>query len=88
MLLFQAAFPIAAGNFWDLVMRARALDNQVFVAGTSGARVDDSDNYVYWGRSLFVDPAGAVIQQAGDKEDIIYSLIGNYKVLIFTRNGF
>lgn len=76
MLLFQCAFPIHAGKFWDLAMRARAADNQVFVAGTSGARVNNSDNYVYWGRSVFVDATGEIINQAGDGEEIIYSLIG------------
>lgn len=77
MFLFQSAFPIAGGKYWDLVLRARAIDNQVYVAGTSGARVDNSENYVYWGQSVFVDPTGEIIKQAGDSEDIIFTVIGD-----------
>lgn len=76
MLLFQSAFPIAAGKYWNLVLQARAVDNQVFVSGTSGARVDTSESYVYWGKSVFVGPSGDIIKQAGDKEDILYTVIG------------
>lgn len=77
MLFFQSAFPVTGGHFWNKIHQARAMDNQVYVAGTSGARINDSEGFVYWGQSCFVSPDGTIIKQAGDEEDIIYAEIGN-----------
>jgi len=40
--------------------RARALDNQVFVASISPAR-DEGAGYVAWGHSVVLDPWGQVL---------------------------
>ncbi len=47
-------FPLGAFNMttgplhWELLLRARAVDNQVFVCGASPAR-DEAADYVAWG---------------------------------------
>ena len=48
---------------WELLLRARAVDNQVYVAGTSPAR-DEQADYVAWGHSTVVSPWGAVLSAA------------------------
>lgn len=40
---------------WELLCRARALDNQIYVATISPAR-DESASYVAWGHSTMVNP--------------------------------
>ena len=40
---------------WELLLRSRANDNQIFVAGVSPAR-DPEASYVAWGHSMVVDP--------------------------------
>lgn len=81
MIFFQSAFPVMGGHFWSKIHQARAMDNQVYVAGTSGARVNDSAGFVYWGHSFFISPDGSIIKEAGDTEDIVFEEIGNlYKL--------
>lgn len=60
---------------WKLLMRARACDNQLFVAAVSPAR-DDKSDYLAWGHTLFVDPLGQVEVEAEHKEIIIYATLG------------
>lgn len=40
---------------WDVLLRARAIDNQVYVAACSPA-ADPTHHYVAWGHSAVVDP--------------------------------
>ena len=53
--------------------KARAIDNQVFVATVSPAR-DENADYVAWGHSTIVDPFAKVVSSAaGGEEEIVYA---------------
>ena len=54
---------------WELLFRQRAVDNQVFMIGTSAAR-DENSGYVSWGHSIVTDPWGTVQMQMEDKENV------------------
>lgn len=76
MLMIPIAFnPVSGPIHWDLLIRGRANDNQLYVAGISGAR-DDHGKYVSWGYSAVADPFGRMVQQIDDKERIMYQEIG------------
>lgn len=62
---------------WELLQRARAVDNQVFVACIAPAQVKNVD-YVSWGHSQVVDPWGKVIAKTEFDEGIVYADIGKY----------
>ncbi|XP_075053106.1 omega-amidase NIT2-like, partial [Mixophyes fleayi] len=65
LLVYPGAFNMTTGPaHWELLQRARALDNQVYVATVSPAR-DDKASYVAWGHSTVVNPWGEVIAKAG-----------------------
>lgn len=67
VILVPAAFNMTTGPaHWELMHRQRAVDNQVFVIGTSPAR-DRSASYTAWGHSLAVDPWGRVLYQMDEK---------------------
>ncbi|KAF6212449.1 hypothetical protein GE061_012972 [Apolygus lucorum] len=71
-LIYPGAFDTYTGPIhWDLHLRSRALDNQMFVAGVCGAR-DTSASYVSYGHSLLVDPWGRIMVEADEKETILY----------------
>ena len=75
MLVYPGAFNMVTGPaHWELLQRARAVDNQVFVITCSPAR-DTSPDPVYtaWGHSSVVNPWGEVIQKAGAEPTIIYA---------------
>lgn len=71
LLVIPAAFNLTTGPLhWDLLMRSRAVDNQVYVLACSPARNDEAP-YQAWGHSMVVDPWGRVLAQADHREQII-----------------
>jgi len=71
LLVYPGAFNMTTGPaHWELLVRARALDNQLFVATPSPAR-DTEATYVAWGHSSIIGPWGDVLAKAGEAEDII-----------------
>ena len=73
VLIYPGAFNMTTGPaHWELLQRARALDNQVFVATVSPAR-DEKASYVAWGHSTVVSPWGEVIASTEHEENIVYS---------------
>uniref|UniRef100_UPI00358F1178 omega-amidase NIT2 isoform X2 n=1 Tax=Myxine glutinosa TaxID=7769 RepID=UPI00358F1178 len=73
LLIYPGAFNMTTGPaHWELLQRARALDNQLFVATVSPARDPDA-SYVAWGHSMVVNPWGTVIASAEGDEKIVYA---------------
>lgn len=73
LLVYPGAFNMTTGPaHWELLSRARALDNQVYVATPSPAR-DTTAGYVAWGHSSVVNSWGEVITKAGEGEEIVYA---------------
>ncbi len=52
---------------WELSLRARAVENTVYLAGVSGTAAPGS-SYQSWGRSMVVDPFGRVTLNLGQAE--------------------
>ncbi|KAF7540746.1 hypothetical protein G7054_g1172 [Neopestalotiopsis clavispora] len=72
-LIYPSAFNTTTGPLhWEVLARARALDNQVFVAMCSQSFEPGSD-YPAWGYSMVVDPSGQIMSCAGTKEAIVYA---------------
>lgn len=73
MLVYPGAFNMVTGPaHWELLQRARAVDNQLFCLTCSPARVDDkAGGYVAWGHSSVVTPWGEVLQRAGHGEEVL-----------------
>jgi len=70
VLFVPAAFNMTTGPaHWELLFRQRAVDNQLFTAGTSPAR-DTAASYTAYGHSIVCDPWGTVLHQCGADEEI------------------
>lgn len=70
-VVLPGAFNMTTGPMhWTMTMRARALDNQIYFAAVSPARVEDAA-YTSYGHSVVVDPWGALVIQAGEGEDVV-----------------
>jgi omega-amidase len=75
IVVLPAAFNMNTGPaHWELLLRTRAVDNQVFIVGASSARNTEA-SYVSFGNSAIVDPWGRIIAQADEKETILYGEI-------------
>jgi deaminated glutathione amidase len=71
LVTVPAAFTLYTGkDHWELLLRARAVENQCFVAAANqwGTYADGKAAY---GRSSIVDPWGVVLAQAGDEDAVI-----------------
>ncbi len=73
LIVIPGAFNMVTGPaHWEILMRARALDNQVYFAAASPAR-DEAANYIAYGNSMVVEPWGDVISRAGTDEEVIFA---------------
>lgn len=72
VIVLPAAFNMTTGPaHWDLTMRARALDNQVYFAACSPAR-DMEGVYQAYGNSCIATPWGEFLTHADEAESIVY----------------
>ncbi|KAJ2899639.1 hydrolase-like protein [Zalerion maritima] len=72
-LIYPGAFNLTTGPLhWQLLGRARAVDNQTYVALCSPAR-DMGATYHAWGHSLVADPMAKILTEADEKEAIVYA---------------
>jgi len=75
VLIYPGAFNLTTGPLhWELLQRARAVDNQVYFSMCSPAR-DLTAGYHAWGHSLVVDPMGSKLVEAEDVETILHTRI-------------
>jgi predicted amidohydrolase len=69
VFLIAAAWPAARLEPWLLLNRARALENQAFVFACNGAGTNGGVRL--GGHSVFVDPFGRVLAEAGAGEELL-----------------
>ncbi|KAM7304560.1 omega-amidase NIT2-like [Ixodes scapularis] len=71
LLVFSGSFNTTLSPLhWDLLQRARAIDNQIYVASVSAARTQDA-TFSSCGHSMLIDPRGDVVQSAGHDEAVV-----------------
>jgi omega-amidase len=75
LVILPGAFNMTTGPaHWDLTMRARALDNQIYFAAVSPAR-DTEGPYQAYGNSCVVNPWGEFSGRTDARESIVYAKI-------------
>ncbi|WJZ84910.1 hypothetical protein VitviT2T_004484 [Vitis vinifera] len=86
LICYPGAFNMTTGPLhWELLQRARAADNQLYVATCSPAR-DAGAGYVAWGHSTLVGPFGEVLATTEHEEAIIISEI-DYSLIELRRTN-
>ncbi|TQD75100.1 hypothetical protein C1H46_039374 [Malus baccata] len=86
LICYPGAFNMTTGPLhWELLQRARATDNQLYVATCSPAR-DAGAGYVAWGHSTLVGPFGEVLATTEHEEAIIIAEI-DYSILELRRTN-
>ncbi len=84
-MVVPAAFTMEAGReHWEILLRARAIENQCYVVaanqcGTAGVR--------RYGHSMIVDPWGTVIAQSAERPGIVMAEL-DHDYLIQLRQSF
>lgn len=79
LMLVQAAWPCSRMEHWEVFIRARALENQFFVAGVNCTGTTPVDHYC--GGSMVADPDGRIAARAGSGEELLVCRIEADRVL-------
>jgi len=69
LLAVIANWPVARIEHWSALLRARAIENQAYVAGCN--RIGTDPALTYNGHSQIIDPSGKVVADAGGKGTVI-----------------
>jgi omega-amidase len=77
LVLLPAAFPHPRLEHWRVLVRARAIENQMFVAAINQVGTEElADGPVaYFGNSMIVDPWGGIVAEAGEEEALVTATI-------------
>lgn len=73
LILVIASWPQTRQAHWEALLKARAVENQCYVAGVN--RVGEGGGHAFAGGSVILDPMGEPLTQAGDQETLISAQI-------------
>ncbi|MDO8872943.1 MAG: nitrilase-related carbon-nitrogen hydrolase [Methanoregula sp.] len=65
-----AAWPVSRIRHWELFIRARAAENQMYVIGVNTTGTTPVDRYS--GSSMAADPHGTIISRANEAEQLLF----------------
>lgn len=68
LLIFAANWPSARNDVWITLLKARAIENQCFVAGTNRTGTDGT-GVKYSGDSMIISPRGSILASALNEEE-------------------
>ena len=72
LLLVPAQWPLPRIDHWTTLLRARAIENQIFVVGCN--RCGSGGGDTYGGHSIAVAPDGSVLGECNERDDMIMTL--------------
>ncbi|MFX1577770.1 MAG: carbon-nitrogen family hydrolase [Promethearchaeota archaeon] len=73
IIFCPAEFPLDRIGVWATLLRARAIENQVFMVGCN--RVGSDGQHLFGGRSAIINPEGKTLAQAKDAPQLIEATI-------------
>jgi omega-amidase len=78
LIVVGASWPAARQKHWDILLKARAVENQCYVVGVN--RVGEGGGHLFSGGSAIIDPLGEVLALKRDKEGLVIADIDPLKV--------
>ena len=86
LALYVASWPETRMDAWDILLRARAVENQCFVAGVNRVGTDPKNRYS--GHSVLIGPKGQMLINCKENEEDIVTFDINLQELLAFRNQF
>jgi predicted amidohydrolase len=68
LIIYAANWPESRRDLWITLMKARAIENQCFAAGSNRTGTD-GEGIRYCGESMIINPRGEIIASAGTEND-------------------
>jgi predicted amidohydrolase len=73
LMTFIASWPNTRLHHWPRLLKARAIENQCYVAGVN--RIGNDPRFQHSGRTMIIDPHGEVLADAGNAEGVIQAAL-------------
>ncbi len=73
IICISALWPLVRIYHWSLLLRARAVENQLFIVAANGC--GDEEKIIWGGRSALVSPWGEVLTGAGTEDQNILAVL-------------
>ena len=86
MILYVASWPTSRVEVWKTLLRARAIENQCYVAGVN--RVGEDPSCAYCGGSAVIDPYGRTLAACEDGKECQAEAVIDLEVLEAFRKKF
>lgn len=74
VVLSPMAFPYPRLEHWKILVRARAIENQLFMIGTNQIGTEEfgpEDSVTYFGDSVIIDPWGRTVAEASETDEML-----------------
>jgi len=84
-LLYVANWPKTRIAAWDVLLKARAIENMAYCAGVNRIGLDGKD-FEYVGHSAVYDPLGALISSEELESDLVQTIALNKTEMATTRD--
>jgi len=85
IIVLPAAFTMTTGkDHWEVLIRARAIENQIFMIAPNQHGTYNDKNWCY-GRSTIVDPWGVVLATAPDADTVITATLDRTRLAAIRR---
>ncbi|MDY6931139.1 MAG: carbon-nitrogen family hydrolase [Halobacteriota archaeon] len=78
IIFVPSEFPDPKLDHWRTLLKARAIENQIYVMGVN--RVGKDEQSTFFGHSMVIGPRGTIMTEASDGEEIISAEIDIGKV--------
>ena len=83
LLCLSALWPTARIEHWSILLRARAIENQLFVIGCNGS--DREGRMPIGGRSALISPFGNTVAEAGSGEERLIAPLNMHEMVDFRQ---
>lgn len=84
LIIVAANWPKVRRNHWITLLKARAIENQYYIAGVN--RTGFGNGIEYIGDSLLISPTGDIISAAGEEEILIIGQINKKNVNVIRKD--
>lgn len=71
LITVQAAWPAKRKAHWETLLKARAIENQVYITAVNATSTNPSERKPLAGTSLIISPTGDIIAEAPANEEIV-----------------
>lgn len=85
LILLAAEWPLIRKEHWHTLLRARAIENQLFIAAVNA--VGESAGTVMGGQSMIIDPWGNIVTEGSPTEEHLHTAELDFDLVDQVRNA-